>query len=302
MRLFFRNAAIMAGLAGATLAALLFFARDPQSFGASSIDKRALLRGGPSPRVILVVGSNAALGVDSGRLEQALKMPVVDAAVTYLVGLRFALESARPYLRRGDVVVIMPEYDNFYGLLDGDGAGLLAAVNDDPGSLAALSTREQVERMLASLGDIVKVFLPQRVKALARGGKTDSVYRRGSFDARGDVVAHLDRASPGFDPKALFEGKARCTNCHVPPLYTLPGFNSVPAATIGIDSFQADRSPNHGYRPPPLRGVFTREKGGFFHDGRFPTVNDVVAHFDVQFGLGLSAAEESDLAEYVKSL
>lgn len=113
----------------------------------------------------------------------------------------------------------------------------------------------------------------------------------GSFDA--------DAAQRG---QSLFEGKARCTNCHVPPLYTLPGFNSVPATTIGIDSFQADRSPNHGYRPPPLRGVFTREKGGFFHDGRFPTVNDVVAHFDVQFGLGLSAAEESDLAEYVKSL
>jgi hypothetical protein len=102
--------------------------------------------------------------------------------------------------------------------------------------------------------------------------------------------------------KLLFEGEARCTNCHVPPLYTLPGFNSVPATTIGIDSFQADRSPNLGYRPPPLRGVFTRQKGGFFHDGRFATVNDVVAHFDTQFGLGLSADEASDLAEYVKSL
>jgi len=102
--------------------------------------------------------------------------------------------------------------------------------------------------------------------------------------------------------EALFTGKARCNNCHVPPLYTLPGFNSVPATTIGIDSFQADRSPNLGYRPPPLRGVFTRQKGGFFHDGRFATVNDVVAHFNAQFALSLTADEASDLAEFVKSL
>jgi len=111
-----------------------------------------------------------------------------------------------------------------------------------------------------------------------------------------------------YDPAAaargelLFTGKARCSNCHVPPLYTLPGFNSIPATTIGIDSFQADRSPNLGYRPPPLRGVFTRQKGGFFHDGRFPTVNDVVAHFNEQFGLLLTPEEQSDLAEFVKSL
>jgi hypothetical protein len=102
--------------------------------------------------------------------------------------------------------------------------------------------------------------------------------------------------------KALFEGEARCSNCHVPPLYTLPGFNVVPASVIGIDSFQADRSPNHGYRPPPLKGVFTREKGGFFHDGRFATLADVVAHFNTQFSLALTPEEQSDLVQFLKSL
>jgi hypothetical protein len=102
--------------------------------------------------------------------------------------------------------------------------------------------------------------------------------------------------------QALFTGKARCSNCHVPPLYTLPGWNLVPATAIGIDSFQADRSPNHGYRPPPLRGVQTRMKGGFFHDGRFPTLADVVTHFNGQFNLGLTDAEKSDLVEFLKTL
>jgi hypothetical protein len=102
--------------------------------------------------------------------------------------------------------------------------------------------------------------------------------------------------------QALFTGKARCSGCHVPPLYTTPGWNLVPPATIGIDSFQADRSPNHGYRPPPLRGVQTRMKGGFFHDGRFATLNDVVDHFNEQFGLALADSEKSDLVEFLKTL
>ncbi len=102
--------------------------------------------------------------------------------------------------------------------------------------------------------------------------------------------------------QALFSGKARCNGCHVPPLYTLPGWNLVPPTVIGIDSFQADRSPNHGYRPPPLRGVQTRMKGGFFHDGRFPTLADVVKHFDTQFALGLTDGEKSDLVEFLKTL
>jgi hypothetical protein len=101
----------------------------------------------------------------------------------------------------------------------------------------------------------------------------------------------------------LFTGKARCSNCHVPPLFTTPGWNLVPASVIGIDSFHADRSPNHGYRPPPLRGVHTREKGGgFFHDGRFAQVSDVVNHFNTQFGLNLTDPEKADLTEFVRSL
>ena len=48
---------------------------------------------------------------------------------------------------------------------------------------------------------------------------------------------------------------------------------------IGIDDFQAMRSPDERYRTTPLRGLFTRAKGGFYHDGRFPTLRDVVDHY-----------------------
>ena len=59
-----------------------------------------------------------------------------------------------------------------------------------------------------------------------------------------------------------------------------------PAAEIGIDDFQANRSPDGRYRTAPLRGSGHAQKGGFYHDGRFATLLDVVNHYDASWGSG----------------
>ena len=76
----------------------------------------------------------------------------------------------------------------------------------------------------------------------------------------------------------------------------------VSPAEMGIDSFQADRSPDLMYRTAPLMGLWTHTTGGFYHDGRFATLLDVVNHYDTLFSLGLTDAEKADLVEYLKSL
>ena len=110
---------------------------------------------------------------------------------------------------------------------------------------------------------------------------------------------------------ALFSGKANCNSCHHEPLWTEPGWNDHTPAEMGIDSFQADRSPDGKYRTMNLAGLFIRErglfmqpgnKGRFYHDGRFATLMDVVESYNARFSLGLTPAEESDLVEYLKSL
>jgi len=113
----------------------------------------------------------------------------------------------------------------------------------------------------------------------------------GSFDA--------SAAGAG---KQIFEGVGRCATCHVPPIYTEPGWNMHTAAEIGIDDFQAQRSPDQRYRTTPLAGLFTRQKGGFYHDGRFADLRAVVDHYDRTFGLGLTEAAKQSLVEYLKSL
>jgi hypothetical protein len=102
--------------------------------------------------------------------------------------------------------------------------------------------------------------------------------------------------------QTLFIGKANCASCHVPPLFSEPGWPMHKASEIGIDSFQSDRSPDQHYRTTPLRGLFARSQGGFYHDGRFADLRAVVDHYNTVKKLGLSEQEEHDLVEYLKSL
>ncbi|SRR5258708_448506 len=52
----------------------------------------------------------------------------------------------------------------------------------------------------------------------------------------------------------------------------------------------------------PLRGLFAHMKGGFYHDGRFAKLLDVVNHYNEFKKLKLSDQEKNDLVEYLKSL
>src|SRR5918993_1223037 len=116
----------------------------------------------------------------------------------------------------------------------------------------------------------------------------------GSFDA--------EAAKRG---EALFTSTAKCSTCHVPPIFTEPGYNLHTAEEIGIDSFQADRGPDRRYVTTPLRALFDTQKihkGGFYHDGRFPTLEAVVNHYDRFLKLKLTAEQKRELIEYLKSI
>jgi hypothetical protein len=113
----------------------------------------------------------------------------------------------------------------------------------------------------------------------------------GSFDA-----------SAAARGKTVFNAKGKCATCHVPPLFTEPGWNMHTPAEVGVDSFQADRSPDGRYRTTPLKGLWSHMKRGFYHDGRFATLADVINHYDTLMTLGLTAGEKADLAEYLKSI
>jgi Domain of unknown function (DUF4214) len=122
-----------------------------------------------------------------------------------------------------------------------------------------------------------------------------------SIDAPSPPAGSFDEVA-AKKGKELFSNKAGCATCHTPPLYTESGWNMHTGAEIGIDEFQAMRSPDERYRTAPLNGLWTHRKGGFYHDGRFATLLDVVNHYDNHFKLGLTGTEKGQLVEFMKSL
>ena len=52
----------------------------------------------------------------------------------------------------------------------------------------------------------------------------------------------------------------------------------------------------------PLAGLWSHQKGGFYHDGRFATLDDVVNHYDAFLGLDLTNTEKRDLVQFLLSI
>jgi hypothetical protein len=184
----------------------------------------------------------------------------------------------------------VPEWNAFVAVLEMHGVGSFADFRLRDASRFPIAAKNHIDHVVVPPDqDRVSSKLPAlQVYQLSLLPPTAPA---GSFDA-----ARSDRG------RALFVGKARCATCHVPPLYTDPGFNAHLPAEIGIDDFQAMRGPVGAYRTSPLRGLFTHQKGGFYHDGRFATLLDVVDHYDSVLMLGLAPDEKGDLVEYLKSL
>lgn len=181
---------------------------EPDSLLTAHVDKMERLRETPSPRVVVVGGSNVAYGIDSGRLEAALARPVVNLGVAGGLGLRFLLDEVGPWLGPGDLVVLSPEYAQF----DRDYFGGRALGRLVVGSCSRCALRLSAPRqwwgILRSANAELYVAFQQRILRrvadwtglpLAQPStRNPRRYERAGFDARGDYVGHLD-GKPSFE-------------------------------------------------------------------------------------------------------
>jgi hypothetical protein len=116
-----------------------------------------------------------------------------------------------------------------------------------------------------------------------------------------------------FDPAAAARGKAafaeyHCNSCHVFGVTSDPGWNMHTPAEMALDPFQANRAPDGMYRTAPLNGLWTHVKGGFFHDGRFQSLDAVLDHYATN-GIGnggtpftFDGTDKADIEAYLLSL
>ena len=108
-----------------------------------------------------------------------------------------------------------------------------------------------------------------------------------------------------FDAAVAERGRAlfdqACSTCHVGATGTDNNSGKLHAAAeTGVDGAYAARTANKAYRTTPLRALWQHPP--YFHDGSTATLADVVTHYNSVRKLGLTAEQQRDLVEYLKSL
>ena len=164
---------------------------DPDHYMAATLDKHARLRAAPTPRLIFVGGSSVGFSVDS-RAFANLGLAPVNMGLNDGLGLGFMLGEVEGQLERGDVVIVAPEPHLFWTGSQDD--AVWAVLQRRPASLACLSAAGP--RAMADVADQGLHFFARKLRCAAHQMSTDrelpTIYRRSSFDAVGDFVAHRE--------------------------------------------------------------------------------------------------------------
>lgn len=154
-------------------------------------DKARLLQARRPPTVLLVGGSSTAFGVNSSALERTVGTPVLNLAVHAGLGLDLILAPAERALAPGDVVVVSPEYGLLRPGRPIDSPIVLQHLVTHPGSLLDLPG-SAIPKLLDDGLSLPTQHLHALWDDLVHGPPSD-MYRRASFDGRGDFVGHAGR-------------------------------------------------------------------------------------------------------------
>jgi hypothetical protein len=171
----------------------------------AKLDKDALLRDTPGPRLILVGGSNLSFGINSQLLKDELGVNPINTGLHASLGLTYMLESTLPYVRSGDLVVLIPEYSHYYGGRAYGSEELLRTVIDvDRRSSSMLSARQWAN---------IAQYLPKLALSKLRPGEYSyrqsaeaGVYERRSFNQYGDACIHWGLVKQPFAAHAPASG------------------------------------------------------------------------------------------------
>jgi len=99
--------------------------------------------------------------------------------------------------------------------------------------------------------------------------------------------------------EALFFGKARCAECHAPPIFSDNFMHDLKTAQFYEPTVVNDRMGTAGgpTKTFPLRGI--KDSPPYLHDGRLLTLDDTVEFFNLVLALKLTEAEKKDLLAYL---
>ncbi len=202
-----------------------------------------LLDNTPSPRIVFVGGSNLAFGLDSKRIEDSFNLPVLNYGLHAGIGLKFMVDDVEQYVRKGDIVIFVPEYEHFYGTACGEPQTLAPLIAYSNWAKCDLLNGHQILQVLLGI--------PSVIRESAMQGYSKKGYKASGFNEYGDEVLHwtlpssfissqpikgeFDESFGLYFVRQLYEiEKKGCKVIIIPPVIRASGFKAreVQAKTV----------------------------------------------------------------------
>ena len=198
VRAFFSSLFQVLLLTGAMIALVFVgIGPDPTHYFAGSRIQLALLKNIPSPRIILVGGSNVSFGMDAELMQRTLGIPVINDGLHAGLGVA-PLRELQDYIRTGDVIIISLEYPMFSSRQSrkGDRTMLSDWIEYSPGRVRYLSDAWREAPALYSV--MLQRKVNRSVNTFLFGGSLDEerdVFIGTKYNSNGDFIGHLDQES-----------------------------------------------------------------------------------------------------------
>jgi len=172
----------------------LIHLRSQDSYYAAMIDKVEILERTTSPRLIFVGGSNIAFGINSEKISQQTDYNVVNMGLNGNLGVRFMLGMIEPFLRSGDVVVIIPEYDLILNPNESIGPAFIQVVIANPKLFKYYNSPQEYYYFLKLFPNVYTQAIKTMISDLINNGcifceNNEQIYFRSAFNQYGDIIS-----------------------------------------------------------------------------------------------------------------
>ncbi|NME71096.1 hypothetical protein [Flammeovirga aprica] len=163
----------------------------------SKVAKDQLLINTPSPRIIFVGGSNLSFSLNSQMIQNTLQLPVLNLGIKESIGLRYDLASIKRYIRKNDIIIIIPEYTQFYIKSSDCSKELSSTILDLNKADITLLDREQIPNFIKAIPS----YAFSKFNIFDYLFYTESeIYSVHSFNQFGDANAHWGLEQRPFPP------------------------------------------------------------------------------------------------------
>lgn len=144
------------------------------------------------PAIIIIGGSNVAFGFNTEMIADSMSMPAYNCGLNAGLGLKFIIDDCIRYLRKGDVLVISPEYDHFFNNNAEGGGSLAELFYMNPGYGYEVFDNDQKYEVIRNLPTFIEsnIFTFFTDRFVKRNSNDYKIYRKSAFNSYGDVVAH----------------------------------------------------------------------------------------------------------------